>query len=74
MRLLGARDFSIGLALGLLAWDFRLRETGTVILSGMVLCAADIVEIFRRKGVAWGVSFTGGAAIWAVIGVGLVSL
>lgn len=73
MRLLGARDLSIGLALGVLAWDFRLRETGTLILSGMVLCAVDIVELFRRRGTGWAMASATGAAIWAGIGVGLIS-
>jgi hypothetical protein len=72
MVLLGARDLAIGLAVGKLAYDARLRETGTLILSGMVLCVVDVYEIFKRRGSGWGTAFAVGAGIWLGIGVGMV--
>ena len=74
MRLLGARDFSIGLAIGKFAYDGNLREAGTLILSGMVLCAVDVAEIWRLRGSGWGAGFAAGAGIWLGIGAGLVTL
>jgi hypothetical protein len=50
MRLLGARDISIALALSALGYTGRWRELGTVILAGSILCAADCVAIWRAKG------------------------
>jgi hypothetical protein len=72
--LLGARDVSIGLALSKFAHDGQLRETGTLILAGMVLCVADVWQIWRARGAGWGGAFAAGAGIWAVIGLGLVQV
>lgn len=73
MTLLGARDLSIGIALAALHYQGgNQKAMGTVILSSMVLCAVDVYEIWRRRGAAWGGAFGAGAAVWAVIGVGLL--
>lgn len=53
MPLLGARDLSIGLALALLGRADRWREVGIVTLAGLVLCAADVVTVYKRRGAAW---------------------
>jgi hypothetical protein len=74
MILLGARDLSIGLAVGKLAYDGKLREAGTLILSGIVLCTVDVWEIFKRRGSAWGSAFAVGAGVWVGIGWGMVQL
>lgn len=47
---------------------------GTLILSGMVLCAADVIYVFRLRGWEWGALLGLGAASWCAIGVGLVGL
>ncbi|ETI22409.1 hypothetical protein G647_06484 [Cladophialophora carrionii CBS 160.54] len=72
MVLLGARDLTIGLAVGKLAYDFKLRETGTLLLSGMVLCAVDVYEVFRLRGPKWASVFAVAAGVWLGIGAGLV--
>ncbi|EXJ58627.1 hypothetical protein A1O7_06054 [Cladophialophora yegresii CBS 114405] len=72
MVLLGARDLAIGLAVGKLAYDFKLRETGTVVLSGAVLCAVDVYQAFRQRGTGWGSFFAVAAGAWLGIGAGLV--
>lgn len=73
MKLLGARDLSIGIALAALHYQGgNQKAMGTVILSSMVLCVVDVYEIWRRRGAAWGGAFGAGAAVWAVIGVGLL--
>ncbi len=50
LPLLGARDLSISAALFALSWDGKPREMGTVILAGMILCVADVVTVWQRKG------------------------
>ena len=50
MPLLGARDISIGAALCAFAYAGRWREAGTLVLAGTVLCAADVVAIWKTKG------------------------
>jgi hypothetical protein len=71
MRLLGARDLSIGLAIGVLSYEGRLREAGVVVLSGVVLCVVDVMEIVRLRGMRIGMGFAVGAGIWMGLGVGL---
>lgn len=72
MLLLGARDLSIGVALATFWSRDDRRAMGTLILSGMVLCVVDVWEIGRLRGPSWGGAFGVGAAIWMVIGYGLV--
>ncbi|OAP60822.1 hypothetical protein AYL99_05824 [Fonsecaea erecta] len=74
MALLGARDLSIGLALAKFGADGQLREMGTVILAGMVLCVVDVYQIWRLRGPGWGAAFAAGAGIWVGIGAGLVQV
>jgi len=74
MLLLGARDVSMGLAIGKLAYDGKLREAGLVIVSGVVLCVVDVWEIWRLKGKGLGTMFAVGAGIWVGIGAGMAQL
>lgn len=72
MVLLGVRDWSIGLAIGWFWLRGEGRSMAVVILSGMVLCVADIFVIWRRRGgdaVSW--AFGAGVAVWGAIGWGL---
>jgi len=72
MKLLGVRDVSIGLAIAVFGYQDNQRAMGTVILSGLVLCVVDVYEIWKVRGPGWGSAFAMGAAIWIVIGYGLV--
>lgn len=47
--LLGSRDLAIGLAMYFLAKKGRNDELGTLILSTLCICAADIGLVLRRK-------------------------
>lgn len=47
--LLGSRDFTIGAALLALGASKRHDEMGTVILSTMIICAADIYLVWKAK-------------------------
>jgi len=72
MILLGARDLSIGLALLTFYYNEDSKAMGTLILSGMVLCATDVIWIWRLRGWKYGMTFATGASSWAVIGLGLL--
>lgn len=72
MILLGARDLSIGVTLLTFYYNEDAKALGTLIMGGMVLCAADVVYIWRLRGKEWGGAFAAGAASWAVIGLGLL--
>lgn len=50
MRLLGARDLSIALAMALLAREGQWRAVGIVDLAGVLLYAADVGAIWDRRG------------------------
>lgn len=52
LPLMGARDLSIFTALMIFFHRRQHSEMGVVILSGMVLCTADIVMVWARKGAA----------------------
>lgn len=72
LLLLGARDLSIGIAL-LNFWNQgKDAEMGTLILSGMVLCVADVYVVGKLRTWGDGGLLGVGAAIWGVIGLGLV--
>jgi hypothetical protein len=72
MKLLGARDISIGLAIAVFGYQHNQRAMGTVILSALILCVADVYEIWKMRGPGWGSAFALGAAVWIAIGYGLV--
>lgn len=72
MILLGARDLSIGLALLTFYYNEDSKAMGTLILSGMVLCATDVIWIWKLRGWKCGMAFATGALSWAVIGLGLL--
>jgi len=73
MKLLGARDLSIGLALVALDYQGHQRPVGTLILSSFVLCVVDVYEVWKRRGSGWGAAFAAGAAVWMAIGWGIVT-
>lgn len=50
LPLLGARDLSIAAALCTFASLGKWRDFGTVVLTGTILCIADSVVIWRRRG------------------------
>ncbi|KAK5455172.1 hypothetical protein LTS15_005892 [Exophiala xenobiotica] len=72
MKLLGARDLSLGLAIASFGYQHNQRAMGTVILSALILCVVDVYEIWKMRGPGWGSAFAVGAAIWIAIGYGLV--
>lgn len=49
-RLMGARDLSIAIAIFALDWQGQYKSVGTVILGGMVLCAADVWAVWKQRG------------------------
>lgn len=55
--LLGARDLSIAAALFTLHRQGLYSEVGTVILGGMLLCAADTVAVWKKRGPVWWVLY-----------------
>ncbi|KAM6509694.1 hypothetical protein FALCPG4_017341 [Fusarium falciforme] len=69
--ILGSRDFSIATALFVLGRAGRDEEMGTLILSTLVICGADIYLVWKAKRYAETITFTVGAAIWGAIGLGL---
>ena len=72
MVLLGARDLSIGVALSTFHYKKDSEAMGTLILSGMILCATDVIWIWKLRGWEWGLAFAAGATSWAVIGLGML--
>ena len=72
MVLLGARDLSVGIALLTLHYKKDSEAMATLILSGMILCATDVIWIWKLRGWQWGLAFAVGATSWAVIGLGML--
>lgn len=50
LPLLGARDLTIATALFVFSWEGKTREMGTLILAGTILCVADVITVWQRKG------------------------
>ncbi|KAI1849083.1 hypothetical protein JX265_013098 [Neoarthrinium moseri] len=71
MNLIAARDVSIAAMLLSFAYAGKTKEMGTVILAGMILCAADTVAVWKRRGATAGSTIAAGAAVWGLIGLGL---
>lgn len=74
MRLLGARDLSIGAALFVFAYQREYKAMGSLIVSGTILCFADVVSSWVADGPALALPMGIGAAIWTAIGIKLVAL
>lgn len=72
MRLLGARDLTIGIALLWLDYQRNPPAMGALILSGFALCIVDVYIIWERRGSATGSAFAAIAAVWMAIGYGLL--
>lgn len=52
MNLIAARDMSIAAILFAFAYRGQTREMGIVILGGLIICAADTIAAWKRKGAA----------------------
>ncbi|KAK6076978.1 hypothetical protein SCUP515_05161 [Seiridium cupressi] len=52
MNLIAARDLSVAAILFSLAYRGKTQEMGTVVLGGMIICAADTIAAWKRKGPA----------------------
>jgi hypothetical protein len=52
MGLIAARDLSVATMLFSFAYAGKTKEMGTVILGGTILCIADSVAVWKRKGPA----------------------
>lgn len=52
MNLIAARDLSMAVILFTFAYRGKTQEMGTVILGGLIICAADTVAAWKRKGLA----------------------
>ncbi|GMK55675.1 hypothetical protein CspeluHIS016_0207310 [Cutaneotrichosporon spelunceum] len=73
MRLLGARDLSMAIAMAWYARSNDWRAMGQMILAGMLICAADAWAAWQAKGPALGLVLAGGSTWWGVIGYALVN-
>ncbi|KAK9423740.1 hypothetical protein SUNI508_13912 [Seiridium unicorne] len=71
MNLIAARDLSVAAILFSLAYRGKTQEMGTVILGGLIICAADTIAAWKRKGPAAGLTLAAGSSIWGLIGLGL---
>ena len=49
VRIMAARDLTIGVAMASLAGHGENRATGTLILSSMLLCGMDIFTVWQRR-------------------------
>ncbi|KAM0718785.1 hypothetical protein Q7P37_005856 [Cladosporium fusiforme] len=72
MRLLGARDLSIAVALFAFWRRGQQEEMGVLVLSAMLLCAADVGEVWRARRDGWAVAMGVGAGVWGLVGGGLM--
>ena len=74
MTWISVRDLSIGAALFTFYYQSKPQEMGTLILSGMILCAADCILVYRYRQDMIAHSLPIGAAIWGWIGWNLIQL
>ncbi|UKZ80540.1 hypothetical protein TrVFT333_008301 [Trichoderma virens FT-333] len=69
--LVGSRDITMATTLFALHRAGQTDAMGTVILSSMIICAADVYIVWKGKKWAETAMFAVGAGIWAAIGFGL---
>ncbi|KAF3069571.1 hypothetical protein CFAM422_007072 [Trichoderma lentiforme] len=69
--LVGSRDLTMAATLFALHRAGQTDAMGTVILSSMIICAADVYIVWKGKKRAETTMFAVGAGIWAAIGFGL---
>ncbi|KAL7937498.1 hypothetical protein V8C35DRAFT_182009 [Trichoderma chlorosporum] len=69
--LVGSRDLTMATTLFALYRAGQTDAMGTVILSSMIICAADVYIVWKGKKRAETAMFALGAGIWAAIGFGL---
>lgn len=68
MKLLGARDLSIATALTAFYCYGKYESMGQLILSGTILCMADVYSSWVNCSPQWGLLLGIGASVWIVIG------
>ncbi|KAL7781998.1 hypothetical protein V8C43DRAFT_215642 [Trichoderma afarasin] len=69
--LVGSRDLTMAATLFALHRAGQTDAMGTVILSSMIICAADVYIVWKGKKKAETAMFAVGAGIWAAIGFGV---
>ncbi|KAL6698910.1 hypothetical protein J3F84DRAFT_364347 [Trichoderma pleuroticola] len=69
--LVGSRDLTMATTLFALHRAGQTEAMGTVILSSMIICAADVYIVWKGEKRAETAMFAVGAGIWAAIGFGL---
>ncbi|KAK4070106.1 uncharacterized protein Triagg1_6527 [Trichoderma aggressivum f. europaeum] len=69
--LVGSRDLTMAATLFALHRAGQTDAMGTVILSSMIICAADVYIVWKGEKRAETAMFAVGAGIWAAIGFGL---
>ena len=73
-RWIGVRDVAIAVALGAFYYQEKPREMGTVILSGMIICTADVVLVYQHRQDFYPVLLAAGALYWGWVGWKLLGL
>lgn len=74
MAWIGVRDLSVAAALFTFYYQEKPREMGTVILSGMILCAGDCLLVYSRRQDFLAYGLVAGASVWGWIGWNLTQL
>ncbi|KAB5584743.1 hypothetical protein GE09DRAFT_1209389 [Coniochaeta sp. 2T2.1] len=72
-QLLGSRDLALAATIFTFFYCRQDKAAGIVIISGTVLCYADALGIYLRKGLGPALQIFTAASIWAGIGFGLMS-
>ena len=73
-RWIGVRDIAIAVALGAFYYQEKPREMGTVILSGMIICAADCWLVYQHRQDYYPLLLVAGASYWGWVGWKLLEL
>ena len=74
MAWIGVRDMSIAAALLTFYYQGKPAEMGVVIMSGMIMCAADVVLVYRHRQDFYPFMLAAGSAFWGWIGWNLLQL
>ena len=74
MAWIGVRDLAFGAAITAFYYQEKPREMGTVILSGMILCAADVILVYQHRQDYYAFMLAAGAAFWGWVGWSLLQL
>lgn len=74
MSWIGVRDVSIGASLLWFYYQGKPAEMGTVIMSGMIVCVADVYLVYQHRQDYYPFMLGAGAALWGWIGWNLRKL